>query len=117
VPRLQPSDLDGRPFVVKFHAQWCHVCRLTKDVWTDVEAAYSGRVNLVVFDFTNEETTVASRAEAERLGLTPLFQEYEGASGYVVIADGRTKDVLQEIDGSLDFAEYQTAIDAALKRK
>lgn len=116
VPRLEVSHLDGRPFVVKLHAQWCPVCRVTKDVWTDIEAAYTGRVNLVVLDFTNEETARASRADAGRVGLTSLFDEYDGATGYVVIADGRTREVLQEIKGSRDFNEYQAAIDDALKR-
>jgi thiol-disulfide isomerase/thioredoxin len=116
VARIEKSALDGRPFVVKLHAQWCPVCRVTKDVWIDIEAAYADQVNLVVLDFTNEATTHTSRADAERVGLTSLFDEYHGATGYIVIADGRTKEVLQEIKGSRDFSEYQVAIDDALKR-
>lgn len=114
VPAIAESDLDGRPYVVKMHAQWCPVCRVTKDVWSDIQTAYTGKVNLIVLDFTNDDTTRASRAEAARLGLAPLFDEYEGATGYVVILDGRTKEVRNEIKGRRDFAEYQAAIDAAM---
>jgi hypothetical protein len=109
------SDLadPARPYVIKLHAQWCPVCMVTKGVWGEIEKAYAGRVNLVVFDFTSEASTTASREEAERLGLKPFFDEHEGASGVVVVLSGR-KDVLASIKGSRDFGEYRGAIDAAL---
>src|SRR5688572_21879010 len=59
----------GSPWVVKLHAQWCPVCMLTKGMWSEIEEQYAGRVRLAVFDFTDEATTAATRAEAERLGL------------------------------------------------
>jgi thiol-disulfide isomerase/thioredoxin len=105
----------GKPYVVKLHAQWCPVCMVTKGVWSQIEAAYAGRVHLVVLDFTNEANTEASRVEAARLGLNGLFDEYGGATGLVVVLDGRTKQVTAEIGGSRDFADYQRAIDEALR--
>ena len=109
------SDLanPARPYVVKLHAQWCPVCMVTKGVWGEIEKTYSGRVNLVVFDFTSEASTAKSRTEAERLGLKPFLDEYEGATGLVVVLSGQ-KDVLASIKGSRDFGEYRSAIDAAL---
>lgn len=104
----------GEPWVVKLHAQWCPVCMLTKGVWAKVEDAYEGRVRFVVFDFTNEATTNASRAEAERLGLTRLFNEVGYATGPIIVLDSRTKDVRAWINGSLDVAAYRAAIDEAL---
>jgi thiol-disulfide isomerase/thioredoxin len=113
VSTAQAADSD-RPFVVKLHAQWCPVCMSTKAVWSQVEAAYADRANLVVFDFTNENTTDASRAEAERLGLGAFFEENVGWTGAVVVLDGRTRQETAAIQGSRNFAEYRTAIDAAL---
>lgn len=104
----------GKPYVVKLHAQWCAVCMLTKGVWSQIEETYSRRVNLVVLDFTNEANTKASRAEATRLGLEKFFEEYAGATGTIVVLDGRTKEVTASINSSRDFAEYRAAIDAAL---
>jgi hypothetical protein len=117
VPRISASDAaePGRPYVVKLHAQWCAVCMVTKGVWSEVEAIYAPRVNLVVFDFTDQATTDASRAEARRLGLEQLFDQREGESGTVVVLDGRTREVTASIHGSRDLAEYRAAIDAALK--
>src|SRR5688572_26800663 len=62
------ASASTKPFVVKLHAQWCPYCMLTKDEWARVEQAYAGRVNFVVFDFTNQAATERSREQAERLG-------------------------------------------------
>jgi thiol-disulfide isomerase/thioredoxin len=105
----------GKPYVVKLHAQWCPYCMITKGVWSQIEDTYRDRVNLVVLDFTNQENTEASRTEALRLGLDSFFEEYVGATGVVVVLDGRTKRVTAEIGGSRNFEEYRAAIDAALK--
>lgn len=104
----------SRPFVVKMHAQWCSVCVLTKGAWAAVQRTHAGRANLVVFDFTNEKTTEASRAEAKRLGLEKFFDENGGTSGVVYVLDGRTKEIRAELAGERDAAAYRSAIDSAL---
>jgi hypothetical protein len=85
----------------------------TTGAWSTIASEYGSRVNLVVFDLTNEETTRASRAEAVRLGLERFFDE-AGGTGSVVVLDSRTKDITAWIDGSRDLAEYRSAIDDAL---
>jgi thiol-disulfide isomerase/thioredoxin len=116
ISSAEASDT-SRPFVVKLHAQWCPVCMMTKSVWSQIERTYSGRVNLVVFDFTNDATTVATRAEAKRLGLEKAFDENAGSTGSILILDGRTREVTTSIHGSRDFAEYRAAIDESLQRR
>jgi thiol-disulfide isomerase/thioredoxin len=105
----------GRPFVVKLHSQWCHLCLITTQVWSQIEEEYSGRVNFLVLDFTDDQTTDASKAAAERVGLGRVFEE-SGSTGVVLVVDGSTKDVTASIAGSRDVAEYRAAIDAALNR-
>lgn len=116
VPPIATADAaaPGAPWVVKLHAQWCPVCMLTKGMWSEIEQAYSGRVRLAVFDFTDEETTTASRSEAERLGLGDVFDEAGFATGPILVLDGRTKEIVAWINGSRDFADYRAAIDSAL---
>lgn len=104
-----------RPFVVKLHAQWCPVCMVTKAVWSQIDATYSTRVNLVVFDFTNQATTDLSRTEAKRLGLEKFFDENAGSTGIISVLNGQTKEETASINGSRDFAQYRDAIDAALR--
>lgn len=111
---LADAEATGKPYVVKLHAQWCAVCMVTKDVWSQIEKTYAGRVNLVVLDFTTQANADASEAEAGRLGLQKFFDDYGGATGTIVVLDGRTKEVTASISGSRDFAEYRAAIDASL---
>ena len=87
---------------------------LTKGMWAEIEQTYAGRVRLAVFDFTNETTTAASRAEAERLGLEETFEDAGFATGPILVLDGRSKEVLAWISGSRDFEDYRAAIDSAL---
>jgi thiol-disulfide isomerase/thioredoxin len=103
-----------KPLVVKLHAQWCPYCLLQKDEWSRIETSYAGRVNFLVLDFTNERATERSRREAERLDLGSFFDEYSGATGLVVVLDGRTKGVLAEVGGNQSFEAYRAAIDDAL---
>jgi thiol-disulfide isomerase/thioredoxin len=104
----------GQPYVVKFHARWCPICMTTKGIWSEIERSYAGRVRLLVFDFTNDQTTEASRAEAKRLGLEAFFGEYAGTTGSIVVLKRRTHEVTADIHGRRDIGEYRAAIDAAL---
>jgi hypothetical protein len=118
-PRVPPvgalgADPEARPWVVKLHARWCPVCMITKDGWDDIASAYRGRVHLVVLDFTNEATTRTAEAEARRLGLHEVFEEYGGATGTVLVLDARTRAVRASVSGGRDLAAYAPAIDAAL---
>ena len=110
------AAVPGNPYVVKLHAQWCPICMLTKGVWSEIDAEYSSRANLVVFDFTNEATTQASRVEAARLGLERFFDEHSGWTGTIAVLDARTKDVAATVHGIHDIADYRAAIDASLAR-
>src|SRR5437899_12154022 len=90
VPTISPVEAanTSRPYVVKLHAQWCPICMLTKTAWSQIEVAYSGRANFVVFDFTNQTTTDRSRAEAKRLGLEKFFDDNAGATGTIAVLAG-----------------------------
>jgi thiol-disulfide isomerase/thioredoxin len=119
VPPINAADITTaeKPIVVKLHAQWCPKCMVTKGVWADLEKEYAGRVHLVVMDFTDDETSEASRKEAQRLGLDRFFEEYSGATGIVVVLHPRTKEVAAELAFSSELPEYRAAIDAAFAAK
>jgi thiol-disulfide isomerase/thioredoxin len=120
-PRVPPVALNEptaatRPFVVKLHAQWCAVCLLAKPAWAELQTAYAGRVNLVVFDITNKETTEASRAEAKRLGLAEFFEAHSREPGAVYLLDGISKEVKGSVSGARALTEFSVVIDEVLKQ-
>jgi thiol-disulfide isomerase/thioredoxin len=112
---LSPVEVaaSNKPFVIKLHARWCPKCMLQSAVWSQVEQAYAGRVHLMVLDFSNDATTARSRADASRLGLEAFFDEYAGATGFVVVLD-RQRKVAAEVGGR-DFDTYRAAVEAALE--
>ncbi|MEO7191938.1 MAG: thioredoxin family protein [Vicinamibacterales bacterium] len=118
-PKVPPVSArqvqDNRPYVIKLHARWCPVCMATRDIWAKVQATYAGRVKFVVFDFTSAATTAASRTEAERLGLAPVFDEYEGETGSVLIVNGTSRQVTQRLHGNRDLNDYNVAVDTVLQ--
>ena len=116
VPAVSDADVAASttPFVVKLHAQWCPLCMMTRGVWSEIERTYAGRVRLVVFDFTSEATTRATEAEAKRLGLSAVFDEYAGVTGTILVLNGASKDVIGDLHGERAFEPYRSAIDAAL---
>lgn len=116
VPQISPADAanPGKPFVVKLHAQWCAVCMITTSVWTQIQQEYSGRVNFLVLDFTDDRTTDASREAA--VGLSRVFEE-TGSTGVVLVVDGRTREVTTSVAGSRDIADYRAAIDGVLRSR
>jgi thiol-disulfide isomerase/thioredoxin len=109
------QDREGRPYVIKLHAQWCPKCLMTKGAWSELQAKYTGRVHFLVFDFTNQATTDASGLAAHRVGLGDFF-ENTGGTGSVIVLDGRTREVHAWLSGVHDVAEYSEAIDAALRK-
>ena len=116
VPPISAAEAanPSKPYVVKLHARWCPICMLTTGVWSEIEETYADRVQLLVLDFTNEETTAASEAEARRLGLGWFFEEYSFATGLVTVVNPRTRQVTAEIGGVSGFDTYRAAIDEAL---
>ena len=103
-----------KPFIVKLHSQWCVVCLSTKDIWHEIAAEYAGRANLVVFDFTDMDSTNASEAEARRLGLGEFFAEYAGMSGAIAVIDGGSRETRALIGGKHPTDVYRAEIDASL---
>ena len=107
------AETSTKPYVIKIHAQWCPVCRATKGAWEEIVDAYQDRAHMLVLDFTNEETSAAAVAEAQRLKLDSVINEYYGATGLVVVVDGRTRQ-MTDVGGFVNASAYAQAIDAVL---
>jgi hypothetical protein len=116
VPPVAASEVaaPSKPYVIKLHARWCPVCMQTKNEWSDIAREYGDRVNLFVFDSTNETTIATSQRQAAALGLDRVLEEYHGASGAVLVINPATRQVETSVAGNHSFESYRAAIDAAL---
>ena len=71
------ADSSDKPTVVKIHANWCGTCQRIEGTWDQLKATYGDNATFVVFDVTDKESVAKSKAEAKKLGLTGVFDEYK----------------------------------------
>ena len=108
----QAEGEDARPTLVKIHANWCGTCQRIESTWEELKTSYGERANFVVFDVTDRAALQKSQAEAERLGLTNVLDEYKSSTGTIAIIgpDGETLDVFK---GVTDAERYEGALGQA----
>ncbi len=106
-----PADADAsRPFVVKVHADWCGTCTKLNPTWEGIQAKIGDNARFVVFDLTDKEAVQRSRAEAERLGLTPFLTRHKRSTGTIAVLDGASREPVIVLRGDTDVAKYEEAV-------
>ena len=114
VGALAPS-LQGKPVLVRIHADWCPACTATQSTIDALRQAYVGKINFVQFDVTNAKTATDSQAQAQSLGLEKFYSAAKAATSTVAVIDPRDGKVYASFynDGTID--DYKSVIDVALK--
>ncbi|NJM52347.1 MAG: hypothetical protein HC846_02500, partial [Blastocatellia bacterium] len=80
------------PTVAVIRADWCPYCKKLEPIMMDLMKEYGEKINFVVFDITNEETTAKSMELAKEKGLEEFFNDNKDKSAFVVIfKDGKEK--------------------------
>lgn len=121
IAQAQPSnrlsqELQGKPVVVKIHAEWCSACRTIAPIIREMQQQYNGRANFVVFDITNQSTIKASVARAKELGLDGFFAANKTRNATVAFINPENSQVLNEFTKNTNRADYTKAIDSAINR-
>ena len=111
---LAPS-LQGKPVVVRIHADWCPACKATQSTIDHLKQAYAGKINFVQFDVTNAKTAAASQALAQKLGLEKFYDAPKAATSTVAVIDPQNGKVYATFYNDGRVGDYERAIDAALK--
>ncbi|HEX3346919.1 MAG TPA: thioredoxin domain-containing protein, partial [Acetobacteraceae bacterium] len=111
---LAPS-LQGKPVVVRIHADWCPACKATQSTIDDLKQAYAGKINFVQFDVTNGKTAAAAQVEAQSLGLEQFYNASKAATSTVAVIDPQDGKIYATLYNDGNIADYKLAIDNALK--
>lgn len=74
--------------VVVVRADWCPYCKKIEAYMPELMKEYGDKLEFVVFDITDEETTSASMKLAEEKGLADFFKDNKGAAATVAIIKG-----------------------------
>ncbi|MEQ1924048.1 MAG: thioredoxin family protein [Pyrinomonadaceae bacterium] len=104
---------DKRPVVAIIAAEWCPYCKRIDPVVKEVMAAYSEKLNFVMFDVTDERTKAAAMETAKKLGLLEFFDEYKGKTSTVAVL--KDKKIVYKTSNNGNKGDYVKAFDKALK--
>ena len=95
----------GKPEVVAatFSSSWCSACKILKPKLAKVIPGFAKEpVAFIEFDFTFGPRAELE-TEAERYGLTELYERNKGATGFTVLVDSDTGEILDTL--TMNFSE------------
>ncbi|MEX2671588.1 MAG: thioredoxin domain-containing protein [Phycisphaeraceae bacterium] len=102
---------------VAFHADWCGTCKqIEKPVGETVKHAAGMPMLFVMLDLTDEQTQAQSEMLAGALGLDEVWAEYSKGTGFVLLIDRKTGEVMERLTAKHSAAEMIEVVDAALAR-
>lgn len=99
--------------VAIIRADWCSVCQKLEPTMMGLMKDYMGKINFVMLDVTNDETTAAAAAKAKSLGLSKFFEANKKTTSTVGVFKG-SKQVFKTAM-NMDRATYVAQFDKALK--
>lgn len=107
---------DGRPNLVAamFYSAWCSSCAVLDPKLREVAPEFDGRaIQFVKFDFTMGPTGALAK-KAEQLGVADIYEANKGATGFMVLIDSRTEEVLSTIYMTNSEADIRSALNEAI---
>ncbi|MFN0023357.1 MAG: TlpA family protein disulfide reductase [Parvularculaceae bacterium] len=106
----------GKASVVaaSFTSAWCAACRILEPRLADAMSAFSDRaVEFVDFDFTFGDTlALADLAKAH--DLSRLYEANKGATGFTVLVDANTGEIIDTLTMNFSPGDIRAAIERAL---
>jgi thiol-disulfide isomerase/thioredoxin len=110
------SDEDPRVIAMYIYADWCGACQAIKPIMEEAKPEFEEQpVLFVKMDMTNDFTAHQSKLMAARLGLSEIFEKNEGMTGFVLLLDANTNEVLDKITTDDDKQGIITKITNALE--
>jgi len=93
------NSIEGPKLIlVKFHADWCKICRAMGSVFEDLQNKMDGKnILFVKLDFTNNQTKHQANMLGASLGIAAVLKKNYRRTGFILIIDPKTKQVLQKL--------------------
>lgn len=112
---LSPT-LQGKPVVVDIYATWCSGCKAIAPTLSQLKKQYQGKVNFVVLDVSDRNTSKKAAATAKQLGLTNFFEMNKTQTATVAIIDPATGMVVEQYRKNTNAADYTRVINQEISR-
>ncbi len=108
------QELQGNPVLVHVFATWCAGCKNIAPTLSQLKQEYSGKVNFVVLDVTDQGKLKETQAQAEKLGLGKFLEANKSQTSTVAIVDPATGKILTIFKNNPNKADYTKILDSAL---
>jgi thiol-disulfide isomerase/thioredoxin len=105
-----PASLQGKPVVVRIHADWCPACHASQAALDAVAAKHKSDITYVVFDVTNGKTAADAQSKADTLGLRKFFDATKVATSTVAVINPKNGNVVAELYADTIESDYNKAI-------
>lgn len=115
-PAAVSAAFEGEPQLIAatFSSEWCASCRVLKPKLAEALPEFSGRpVRFVEYDFTFGARD-DMRAEAEADGLGEIYERFQGATGFTVLVDAGTGEIIDTLTMNHSAKAMAAAIEDAL---
>lgn len=103
----------AKPTVAIIKADWCSACQKVEPIMMGLMKEYDGKVNFVMLDVTNDDTTAQAAAKAKSLGLTAFFEANKKTTSTVAVFTGKKQ--IYKTAMNYNKSDYVAAFDKALK--
>jgi len=102
---------------LKFHADWCGSCRAMGPIFTDLGNKFDTKpVLFLELDHTSEPSRRQAEYLAAALGLQEVWKENGGTTGFILLIDADTREVLAKLTKDQDIKVMGSQLLAAIDR-
>ncbi len=99
-----------------FYSDTCGSCKILDPKIEAVKGDYTTKpILFATLDHSNDGSKNQAALLAESLGLGKVYADQEKASGYMLLVNPGSGEILAKIDRDMSEAEIKTAFDEALK--
>jgi len=96
---------------VKFHADYCKSCKAIAPTIEAVKKNFSAKnVQFVTLDFTTDDSKAAAAKLAKAHGLTAIMDKHGPKTGFVLLVNAKSHEVLERLTKKQNAAEWTTSI-------
>lgn len=109
------AEQTAKAYSLFYAADWCTSCKILEPKLTAVKPSFNGKpIEFLRIDLTNSETAEASLLKAQALGLGDIARQNAKATGYVLLVNADSKQIVGRIYSSQSEQQIKQKLQLAI---